>query len=77
MRVSEVMSDFLSTTVLVQSDHAELLESIIRLSADLSAVARHARHMPPEFLSARNNVSPAFYDYCQPLVGDLPRLERF
>ncbi len=44
--------------------------------ADLSAVARHARHMPPEFLSGRNNVSPAFYDYCQPLVGDLPRLEQ-
>ena len=45
--------------------------------ADLSAVARHARHMPPEFLSGRNNVSTAFYDYCYPLVGDLPRLERF
>lgn len=44
--------------------------------ADLSAVARHTRHMPPEFLSGRNNVSPAFYDYCQPLVGDLPRLAR-
>ncbi len=45
--------------------------------ADLSAVARHARHMPPEFLSGRNDVSTAFYDYCYPLVGDLPRLERF
>ncbi|MGH6735580.1 MAG: diphosphate--fructose-6-phosphate 1-phosphotransferase [Methyloceanibacter sp.] len=40
--------------------------------ADLSAVARHTRHMPAEFLAGRNNVSPAFYDYCQPLVGDLP-----
>ena len=28
--------------------------------------------MPAEFLSGRNNVSPAFYDYCQPLVGGLP-----
>ncbi len=39
MRVSEVMSNPLSTTVLVQSDHAELLESILRLSADLSVVS--------------------------------------
>jgi ATP-dependent phosphofructokinase / diphosphate-dependent phosphofructokinase len=44
--------------------------------ADLSAVARHTKHMPPELLSGRNNVSPAFYDYCQPLVGDLPQFER-
>lgn len=44
--------------------------------ANLSAVARHVRHVPPEFLSGRNNVSPAFYDYCQPLIGDLPPIER-
>jgi 6-phosphofructokinase 1 len=43
--------------------------------ADLSAVARHARHVPPEFISGRNNVSAAFYDYCRPLVGDLPQFE--
>ena len=40
--------------------------------ADLSAVARHARHMPEDFTDGRNNVSAAFYDYCLPLVGDLP-----
>jgi hypothetical protein len=39
-------------------------------------VARHARHVPEEFLSGRNNVTAAFYDYCQPLVGDLPQFER-
>jgi len=44
--------------------------------AELSAVARHVRHVPEEFLSGRNNVTPAFYDYCQPLVGDLPQFER-
>jgi 6-phosphofructokinase len=44
--------------------------------ADLSAVARHTRKVPAEFLSGRNNVTSAFYDYCQPLVGDLPRFER-
>jgi 6-phosphofructokinase 1 len=43
--------------------------------ADLAAVARHARHVPPEFISGRNNVSAAFYDYCRPLVGDLPDFE--
>lgn len=44
--------------------------------AELSAVARHARHMPETFLADRNDVSPAFYDYCQPLVGDLPNFAR-
>jgi len=44
--------------------------------ADLSAVARHARHMPEDFVVGRNNVSAAFYDYCMPLVGDLPDFER-
>jgi len=40
--------------------------------ADLSAVARHARHMPEDFSDDGNNISAAFYDYCIPLVGDLP-----
>jgi 6-phosphofructokinase 1 len=44
--------------------------------ADLSAVARHARHMPDDFVAGRNNVSAAFYDYCMPLVGGLPDFER-
>jgi len=44
--------------------------------AALSAVARHARHLPAEFVSGSNNVSSAFYDYCLPLVGDLPRFTR-
>jgi ATP-dependent phosphofructokinase / diphosphate-dependent phosphofructokinase len=44
--------------------------------ADLSAVARRTRHVPPEFISGRNDVSAAFHDYCRPLIGDLPKLER-
>ena len=44
--------------------------------ADLSAVARHARHMPEDFVTGRNNVSATFYDYCMPLVGDLPEFDR-
>ncbi len=44
--------------------------------ADLTAVARHARHMPDDFVAGRNNVSAAFYDYCLPLVGDLPNFGR-
>jgi len=44
--------------------------------ADLTAVARHARHMPEDFVTGCNNVSSAFYDYCQPLVGDLPDFGR-
>ena len=44
--------------------------------ADLSAIARLSRHMPAEFISGVNDVSAAFHDYCLPLVGDLPKLER-
>ncbi|MEM9592315.1 MAG: diphosphate--fructose-6-phosphate 1-phosphotransferase [Pseudomonadota bacterium] len=40
--------------------------------ADLSAVARHARHMPADFSDDGNNIGTAFYDYCLPLVGELP-----
>jgi ATP-dependent phosphofructokinase / diphosphate-dependent phosphofructokinase len=44
--------------------------------ADLSAVARRTRHVPPEFISGLNDVSAAFHAYCRPLVGELPQLER-
>lgn len=44
--------------------------------ADLGAVARHTRHMPPEFISGSNDVSAAFDAYCRPLVGDLPVMAR-
>jgi ATP-dependent phosphofructokinase / diphosphate-dependent phosphofructokinase len=44
--------------------------------ADLSAVARRTRHVPPEFISGSNDVSPAFHAYCRPLIGELPQLER-
>ena len=44
--------------------------------ADLAAVARRTRHVPPEFISGLNDVSAAFHAYCRPLVGDLPQLER-
>ncbi len=44
--------------------------------ADLAAVARRTRHVPAEFISGSNDVSAAFYAYCRPLLGDLPKLER-
>jgi ATP-dependent phosphofructokinase / diphosphate-dependent phosphofructokinase len=44
--------------------------------ADLSAVARRSRHVPPEFIYGANDVSAAFHTYCRPLVGDLPIMER-
>jgi hypothetical protein len=39
-------------------------------------VARRTRHVPAEFISGSNDVSAAFYAYCRPLLGDLPKLER-
>jgi 6-phosphofructokinase 1 len=44
--------------------------------ADLAAVARRTRHVPAEFIAGSNDVSAAFHDYCRPLVGDLPTMER-
>ena len=44
--------------------------------AKLASVARRTRHVPAEFIAGSNDVSAAFHDYCRPLVGDLPKLER-
>ncbi len=43
---------------------------------ELSKVARHTRHMPPELLGGESDVSLAFYDYCEPLIGEVPVLGR-
>jgi 6-phosphofructokinase len=43
---------------------------------ELRDVAAKTRHMPPGFLTGRNNVSRAFVEYCLPLVGPLPGFER-
>lgn len=44
--------------------------------AELKAVARRTRHVPPAFISGSNDVSAAFDAYCRPLVGELPLLAR-
>lgn len=44
---------------------------------DLTEVAAKTRHLPAEFINGHCDVSAAFMDYCRPLVGELPRLERF
>ncbi len=43
---------------------------------ELSKVAAKTRHMPPEFIEGRHDVSRAFIDYIRPLVGELPLYER-
>ncbi|MFN7021136.1 MAG: diphosphate--fructose-6-phosphate 1-phosphotransferase [Phycisphaerales bacterium] len=43
---------------------------------ELAEVAGKTRHMPPEFLQGRNDVSPAFLRYAASLVGPLPELAR-
>jgi 6-phosphofructokinase 1 len=44
--------------------------------ADLTSVARRTRHMPAEFIAGRNDVSVDFYEYCSPLIGELPKIAR-
>ena len=39
---------------------------------ELRDVAAKTKHMPPEFISGRHDVSPAFIEYLKPLVGPLP-----
>jgi 6-phosphofructokinase len=44
----------------------------------LRSVAKETRQMPRTFINkAGNNVTQAFIDYARPLVGDLPKTERF
>ena len=44
---------------------------------ELSAVARHTKSMPDEFINqAGNDVTQAFLDYARPLAGDLPEVLR-
>ena len=64
-----------SVTILRTSNAPDAYRSAVG-RADLSAVARRTRHVPPEFISGSNDVSAAFHAYCRPLVGDLPLLER-
>jgi 6-phosphofructokinase 1 len=64
-----------SVIILRTSNAPEAYRSAIA-RADLSAVARRTRHVPPEFISGSNDVSAAFHAYCRPLVGDLPLMER-
>jgi len=42
----------------------------------LDQVAAKTRHMPPEFMApgGGNNVTPAFIEWCTPLVGELPKV---
>ena len=42
----------------------------------LATVAGKTRKLPAEFISGTSNVSQAFLDYCRPLVGELPHVER-
>ena len=64
-----------SVIILRTSNAPEAYRSAIG-RADLSAVARRTRHVPPEFISGSNDVSAAFHAYCRPLVGELPTMER-
>lgn len=43
---------------------------------ELESVARHTKHMPPEFLSGDAEVSDAFKNYARPLIGNFPHYER-
>lgn len=71
---------------LAQQGHASGSVAIVRVSSkpyksafkriELSAVAAKTRRMPPEFLQGHNNVSQKFIEYCRPLVGKLPVIER-
>ncbi|MCA9277800.1 MAG: 6-phosphofructokinase [Phycisphaeraceae bacterium] len=44
---------------------------------ELTDVAAKTRHMPERFIEGHNNVSRAFIEYCRPLVGELPVVDRF
>ncbi|HEX4795261.1 MAG TPA: 6-phosphofructokinase [Humisphaera sp.] len=43
----------------------------------LSTVARETKHMDPSYIADGNNITEAFKQYAQPLVGTLPRVGSF
>lgn len=75
---------------LAMGDHVDGSVAIVRVHApgsgqpyaaeykrvELSDVAAKTRHLPAEFINGHSDVSAGFMDYCRPLVGRLPRLER-
>jgi 6-phosphofructokinase len=65
-----------ASVILIRTSNAPDSYASACARADLSAVARRTRHVPPEFISGTNDVSAAFHDYGRPLVGELPRMER-
>ena len=68
--------DASASVIIVRTGNAPGAYASACARADLSAVARRTRHLPVEFISGSNDVSSAFDDYCRPLVGDLPKMER-
>jgi 6-phosphofructokinase len=66
--------DASASAVILRKSNAPYASAYGRV--DLATVARRSRHLPAEFISGSNDVSAAFHDYCRPLVGDLPQLER-
>ena len=63
-----------SIAILRTSEHGEPYASDMT-RVELTDVAAKTRYMPPEFIAGHNDVSQAFIDYCQPLIGDLPEVE--
>lgn len=68
--------DASASVILIRTSNAPGSYASDCARADLSAVARRARHVPAEFIAGTNDVSDAFEAYCRPLVGELPKLER-
>lgn len=62
-----------SIAMIRKSNHPYRVEKhVVRLMD----VAAKTRHMPAEFISGTHDVSHDFIDYCKPLVGELPQMER-
>ena len=68
--------DSSASVVIVRTSGASEAYASACQRVDLSAVARRSRAMPAEFIARSNDVTAAFHDYCRPLVGDLPKMER-
>jgi 6-phosphofructokinase 1 len=68
--------DASASAIIVRTSNAPDAYRSACARADLAAVARRTRHVPAEFIAGSNDVSAAFHDYCRPLVGDLPKMER-
>ena len=63
-------------SIAIQRAPGKKYKAVYKL-VQLTDVAGKTRHLPAEYLVGDNNISDEFVNYLAPLVGKLPKVDRF